>query len=114
VHHLARHLEPRSESGIESIVRYLLALAGIRTDVQVTMLSQDRVDLEIGDWLVIEADGRETHGVEAGFTRDRVRVVRLMREGRIVLQFPFATILHDFELVLDAVRDVIARHAPVA
>jgi very-short-patch-repair endonuclease len=114
VHHLIAHLEPRSESGIESIVRYLLAIAGIRSRVQVTMLSGDRTDIEVDDWLVIEADGRETHGTQEGFTRDRVRVVRLMREGRIVLQFAYATIMYDFDFVLDSVRDVITRHAPVA
>ncbi|MBW4041376.1 MAG: hypothetical protein HIU86_04510 [Acidobacteria bacterium] len=114
VHHLIAHLEPRSESGIESIIRYLLAMAGIRVDVQVRMLSGDRTDIDVGEWLTIEADGRESHATEAGFTADRVRVVRLMREGRIVLQFAYATIMYDFEFVLDAIRDVIARHAPVA
>jgi very-short-patch-repair endonuclease len=114
VHHRIHHLEPRSESGIESIVRYLLAIAGIRTAVQVTMVSADRVDIQVGDWLVVEADGRETHATQEGFTRDRVRVVRLMREGRIVLQFPFATILYDFDFVLEAVLDVMDRHAPMA
>src|ERR1700712_3572436 len=38
--HLIEHLEPRSESGIESIVRYLLRIAGIHARVQVTMLSE--------------------------------------------------------------------------
>ncbi|WP_375406898.1 hypothetical protein [uncultured Amnibacterium sp.] len=114
VHHLIDHLEPRSESGIESIVRYLLAIAGIPSDVQVTMLSGDRTDIEIGDWLVIEADGRETHAKEKAFTADRVRVVRLMREGRIVLQFAYATIMYDYEFVLAAICDVMDRHAPVA
>lgn len=114
VHHLVAHLEPRSESGIESIVRYLLAMAGITSDVQVKMLSGDRTDIEIGDWLVIEADGRETHAKEKAFTADRVRVVRLMREGRIVLQFAYATIMYDYEFVLAAICDVMDRHAPVA
>lgn len=114
VHHLIAHLEPRSESGIESIVRYLLAMAGITTEVQVRMLSGDRTDIEVGEWLTIEADGRETHAREQAFTADRVRVVRLMREGRIVLQFAYATIMYDFEFVIEAIRDVIALHAPVA
>lgn len=114
VHHLIRHLEPRSESGIESIVRYLLAMAGVDAEVQVTMLSGDRTDIEVGEWLVIEADGRETHAQQRAFTKDRERVVRLMREGRIVLQFAYATIMYDFDFVLDAVQAVIARHAPVA
>jgi very-short-patch-repair endonuclease len=113
VHHLIDHLEPRSESGIESIVRYLLAIAGIHADVQVTMLSKDRTDLDVDDWLTIEADGRETHAKEKAFTSDRVRVVRLMRQGRIVLQFAYATIMYDFDFVLEAVLDVMDRHAPV-
>ncbi len=114
VHHLIGHLEPRSESGIESIVRYLLAIAGIRSEVQVTMSSQDRVDIEVDDRSVIEADGRETHAKEQASTADRVRVVRLMREGRIVLQFAYATIMYDFATVLEAVHEVMERHAPVA
>lgn len=114
VHHLIAHLQPRSESGIESIVRYLLAIAGIRSAIQVTMPTGDRTDIEVDDWLVIEADGRETHAQQQAFTSDRVRVVRLMREGRIVLQFAYATIMYDFEFVLQAVRDVMMRHAPLA
>jgi very-short-patch-repair endonuclease len=113
VQHLIAHLEPRSESGIESIVRYLLAIAGIRSQVQVTMLSGDRVDIEVDDWLVIEADGRETHATVQAFTKDRVRVVRLMREGRIVLQFAYATIMYDADFVVASIQDVIARHAPI-
>lgn len=114
VHHLVKHLEPRSESGIESIVRYLLAIAGIRAEVQVRMVGRLRVDILVGDWLVIEADGRGTHAKEEAFTADRKRIVRLMRDGRMTLQFPFATIMYDFDTVLEAVLDVMARHAPVA
>ena len=55
-----------------------------------------------------------THAMEKAFTADRERVVRLMREGGIVLQFAYATIMYDFETVLAAVRDVIDRFAPVA
>jgi very-short-patch-repair endonuclease len=79
----------------------------------VKMLSGDRTDIEVDDWLVIEADGRETHAKDKAFTADRVRVVRLMREGRIVLQFAYATIMYDFDFVLEAVRDVMMRHAPI-
>ena len=78
------------------------------------MASGDRTDVEIGGWLVIEADGRETHAQQKAFTADRERVVRLMRQGRIVLQFAYATIMYDFDTVLEAVREVVARHAPVA
>ncbi len=114
VHHLIAHLDARSESGIESIVRYLLAIAGIRAKVQVVVRSRDRVDLEVDDWLVIECDGRRWHAQEAAFSQDRARVVRLMRQGRIVLQCAAAMILFEPDAVVDAVRDVMTRHAPVA
>ena len=53
---LADHLEPRSEEGIESIVRFRLAMIGITASVQVTLRSRDRLDLLIDDWLVLELD----------------------------------------------------------
>jgi very-short-patch-repair endonuclease len=112
--HLVRHLEPRSESGIESIARYRIRMSGVATAVQVTLRTDDRIDLEIDDWLAIELDGREFHAQERAFTRDRVRVGRVMRQGRIVLQFAYATILYDWDFVLTTILEVMAQHAPVS
>ena len=102
---LSDHLEPRSEEGIESIVRFRLAVAGIRSRVQVAVRS-DRVDLLIDDWLVVELDGRTVHAQADSFTRDRVRSARLFRDGRVVLQFAYATVIYDWEFVLQTIRDV--------
>lgn len=110
---LVGHLEPRSESGIESIVRFMLRIAGVDVEVQVRMQGRDRVDILVGDWLVIECDGRETHAQQQAFTSDRERVVRLMRESRIVLQFAYATIMFDFDFVRQSVEDVIQQFAPI-
>jgi very-short-patch-repair endonuclease len=113
VRFLADHLEPRSEEGIESIVRFRLAMIGIRASVQVTLRSRDRLDLLIDGWLVLELDGRATHAKEKAFTADRVRTARLIRDGRVVLQFAYATILYDWPFVESTVVDVIAKHAPI-
>lgn len=110
---LGDHLEPRSEEGIESIVRFRLAMAGIRASVQVTLRTRDRLDLLIDDWLVLELDGRATHAQQKAFTADRVRSARLIRDGRVVLQFAYATILYDWDFVETTVIDVMAKHAPV-
>ncbi|HEY0374352.1 MAG TPA: type IV toxin-antitoxin system AbiEi family antitoxin domain-containing protein [Amnibacterium sp.] len=110
---LADQLEPRSEEGIESIVRFRLAMIGITASVQVTLRSHDRLDLLVDDWLVLELDGRETHAQEKAFTADRVRTARLIRNGRLVLQFAYATILYDWSFVESTVLDVIAKHAPI-
>ena len=112
-HHLLDHLDPRSESGIESILRYRLAVSGIVTSVQVRMRSRDRLDLEIDGWLAIEADGREFHAQREAFTKDRARVVQVMREGRIVLQFAYAAVIYSWQEVFDAIVAVMAQHAPV-
>jgi very-short-patch-repair endonuclease len=110
---LADHLEPRSEEGIESIVRFRLSMIGIAASVQVTLRSRDRLDLLIDDWLVLELDGRATHAQQKAFTADRVRTARLIRDGRLVLQFAYATILYDWSFVESTVLDVIAKHAPI-
>lgn len=110
---LAGHLEARSESGIESIVRFLLRVIGLDVEVQVRMRGRDRVDILVGDWLVIECDGRETHAQQEAFTKDRERVVRLMRESRIVVQFAYATIMYDFAFVQRSVEEVVQQFAPL-
>ena len=114
VHHLLDHLDPRSESGTESITRYRLTMSGIVTKIQVTLRAKDRLDLEVDDWLAIEIDGRKHHAQKAAFTKDRKRVVRIMREGRIVLQFAYATVIYEWEFVIETIRAVMAQYAPIA
>lgn len=110
---LAAHLHAASESGIESIVRFRLAMAGIVAAVQVVFREQYRLDLEIDGWLVLEIDGRKPHTLEGAFTRDRVRAATIMRDGKVVLQFSYATVMYDWDFVLAAVLDVMRQHAPV-
>jgi very-short-patch-repair endonuclease len=110
---LVDSLDARSEEGIESIVRFRLAAAGIRCRIQVVVRSGTRVDLLIDDWLVLEIDGKEIHAKEEAFTPDRVRAAWVMRHGRFVLRFAYATVIYDWDFVLDTVRDVIAQHAPI-
>jgi very-short-patch-repair endonuclease len=114
VHHLLEHLDARSESGTESITRYRLAMSGIVTKIQVTLRGKDRLDLEVDDWLAIEIDGRQHHAQKAAFTKDRKRVVRVMREGRIVLQFAYATVIYEWDFVIETIRAVMAQYAPMA
>jgi very-short-patch-repair endonuclease len=114
VHHLLDHLDARSESGTESIARYRLTMSGLVTRIQVTLRERDRLDLELDGWLAIEIDGRKHHAQQNAFTKDRKRVVRIMREGRIVLQFAYATVIYEWDFVVETIRAVIAQHAPLA
>jgi very-short-patch-repair endonuclease len=112
-HHLAGLLDPESGSGIESIVRVGLRAAGIRARIQVVVRGDHRVDVLIDDWLVLELDGRGTHAQRKAFTADRVREATIMRDGRIVLRFAYATVMYDWAFLLACVQDVIRQHAPV-
>lgn len=114
VHHLLHHIDPRSESGTESIAHYRLSMSGIVTTIQVTLREKDRLDLELDGWLGIEIDGRKHHAQKAAFTKDRKRVSRIMRDGRLVLQFAYATVIYEWEFVMETTRAVIAQYAPVA
>src|SRR3954454_11454638 len=78
---LAKHLDGRSEEGIESIARYRLQQAGIRAEPQVVVPGVGRVDLLIDGWLVLELDGRATHAQEESFSRDRRRTALLTQRG---------------------------------
>lgn len=109
---LLDHLDGRAESGIESLVRFGLAAAGIHCRVQVVLSGQNRVDLLIDDWLVVEVDGREWHTGER-FTRDQVRAATIMRDGRLVVRFAYATVVYDWDFVATTIRDLTTQYAPI-
>ncbi len=110
---LTQHLRPESEDGMESIARFLLETSGIRCDIQVIVRSSYRVDLLIDGWLVVELDGRATHAQADAFTRDRVRAANIVRDGKFVLQFAYATVLYDWPFVIETIRSVLAQHGRV-
>lgn len=114
VHHLVAHLDARSESGTESITRYRLTMSGIVSTIQVTLRGKDRLDLLIDGWLAVEIDGRKHHAQAKAFTKDRTRVARIMRDGRLVLQFAYATVIYEWDFVLETIRAVMGQHAPIA
>jgi very-short-patch-repair endonuclease len=94
-------------------VRFGLWSAGITGRIQVVVRDAYRVDVLIDDWLVLELDGRGTHAQETAFTKDRLREATIMRDGRIVLRFSYATVMYDWEFLLVCVQDVLRQHAPV-
>jgi very-short-patch-repair endonuclease len=112
-HYLGSRLTPQSGSGIESLVRFGLSAAGIHGRIQVVVRGAFRVDVLIDDWLVLELDGRGTHAQEKAFTRDRVREATIMRDGRIILRFAYATVMYEWPFLLACVQDVMRQHAPV-
>jgi len=98
-----------SESGLETLCRLRLMALGLRIRSQVAIDGVGRVDLVVGDRLVIEADGREWHAGPRSFLRDRTRDLALMRLGYIVLRVGYEHVLHEWQLVELAVLGIVGR-----
>lgn len=64
-------LDPRSESGLESLARVRLRRLRVRVRPQVRIPGVGRVDLLIGDRLILELDGEGFHDFERDRSRDR-------------------------------------------
>jgi hypothetical protein len=79
-------VDRRAESGSESIVRVLLAEAGILAVPQmpVPFTDLDRLDLVVGDRLVLECDSRAHHSTPAELDHDNARDLLLTALGFVV------------------------------
>jgi very-short-patch-repair endonuclease len=87
-------VDPRSASGLETIVRMIALELGFRVRVQVEFSGVGVVDLVIEDWVVVETDGTTFHGESLG-PRDRRRDSLLTGMGRSVLRPGYSLIVFD-------------------
>jgi len=102
-------LDPAAESGLETIVRCRLLLAGILVRSQIPIDGIGRVDLLVGERLIIECDGRAHHDDPLARARDRHRDLLLNARGYLVIRLDIAQIRGDWMLTLAVIRDLIAR-----
>lgn len=102
-------IDPRAESGTESIVRVLLALEGIIATPQVRVPFSDleRLDLVVGDRLVIECDSRAHHSTPAELDRDNARDLMLTSLGYYVIRIRYRAAVTDPAGVVAAIRAVV-------
>jgi very-short-patch-repair endonuclease len=85
-----QRLDPLSESGLETLARLALRGRRVRTRSQVTIHGIGRVDLLIGDRLILELDGETWHG---DFDRDRARDRALVVRGYLVLRVSYRQLM---------------------
>lgn len=107
---LGSFVDARSESGIESLTRFRLAVGGIECQLQVVISGVGRVDLLIDGWLIIELDGG-SHDTDDAITRDRVRDVESQIDGYTVLRFRYHQVVYDWPYVEGRIRARLARGA---
>ncbi len=74
----------------------------VRTQVHITGVG--RVDLLIGDRLIVELDGREYHGLDDSRHRDLCRDANAAIWDYATLRFDYAMVMHDWDLVEAAIR----------
>lgn len=106
-------LDPNAESGLESIVRYLLRCVGIRCVSQEAIPGIGAVDLLVDGWLIVEVDGAD-HATVQQMRKDRARDAAAVLLGMRTLRFGRDIVLHDHARLLRTVEQVLADGRPRA
>ncbi|OYO18405.1 hypothetical protein CGZ93_15595 [Enemella dayhoffiae] len=83
----------RAESGTETLVRLRLRSRGIKLRPQAVIPGIGRVDLLVGERLVIEVDSYEHHSQGAGYEEDRPRDQQLLALGYLVIRVSYLQVL---------------------
>lgn len=110
VQRLLEEVDPRADSGIESLVRFRLRRRGIRLRTQVRIPDVGTVDMLVGDRLIIECDGKQHH-LGQQFGKDRWRDLVSVADGYLVMRLSYAHVVHQWDEVLPFIRAVIRRRS---
>jgi very-short-patch-repair endonuclease len=102
-------VDGRAESGIESHARLGLRAVGIPCRVQVRIDGVGRVDLLVGDRLIIEVDGHVWHSAPDQVRHDKARDLAAVERQYIVLRLTYAHVMFEWPRVLRAIRGIVAR-----
>lgn len=85
--------DARSGSLLETVLRLALREAGLPVDCQVFVPGVGRVDLVVGEWLVVEVDGFEFHADRDHYRTDRRRGNVLVSRGYRLLRFSYEDVM---------------------
>lgn len=106
---LLSRVDARAESITESVVRFRLEQLGFEPRIQVSIRGVGRVDLVLGDRLVIEVDGYAYHSDPETFEADRRRDARLSARGYRVLRFSYRQVMRHWSEVRASIEAAVAR-----
>lgn len=98
--------DARAESGLETVARVLLQLAGFRVVPQVEIPGVGRVDLVVEGRLIVELDGQVWHAGK--FEEDRARDAVAARLGYRTLRFTYQQVMDEWPTVLAAISRALA------
>lgn len=98
-----------SQSGTETLVRLRLRRRGIRVRTQVQIDTVGRVDLLVGNRLVIECDSHQFHDGGEAAQRDYDRDLGLIEKDYLVLRLNYRQIVYEWERVEPIILGLVAR-----
>jgi very-short-patch-repair endonuclease len=93
--------DPRSESGTETRARLFLVRRGYRVRIQEHVRGVGRVDLLVGESLIIECDSHAHHTGEANYRTDRSRDLSATASGRRVIRLTWEQCFITWETTMD-------------
>lgn len=105
---LRRRLDPRCESGPESLVRLMLWRLGIGYALQVRIRGVGRVDFVVAGRLIVECDSRAFHGDWAQRREDYRRDLAAAVQGFLVVRITAEDILYRPDDVFLALRGAVS------
>ena len=105
-------LDPRAESGIETLVRLILRSLGCHVELQAAIPDVGFVDLLVDGWLIVECDSRAYHGSWDDHRTDRRRDAAAVAQGFTTVRLLAEDVLHRPEWVREALRRALS-HRPV-
>ncbi len=97
-----------ADSGLESLFRWRLRHRGLRIRTQLSVYAVGRVDLLIGERLLVETDGIDNHDDATHRHKDLVRDANAAAWGYVTLRFDYALVIHDWDTVEAAVLGAVA------
>ena len=101
-------VEPLAEAGTESMVRLRLLALGIAIEVQ-HRIGRRRVDLLIGDRLIVECDSATYHADPEAFQRDRESDRIHLAMGYLVIRLTWEQIHDDWPAIERDILTIVRR-----
>jgi very-short-patch-repair endonuclease len=106
--HIANLVDPKSQSGLETLARLRLRRRGIRVRTQVEVSGVGHVDTLIGDRLILELDSR-AHHLGKNYELDRARDLVAIDHGYLPLRVTYQRVLHQWQSVEEVVLRIVRR-----
>ncbi len=109
---LAERVTGLSDSGLETIFVTRLSAWGVPIRQQV-IIAGHRVDILIGERLIVQLDGHAYHSTPAQRARDAAHDAELVLRGYTVLRFTYAQVLHAWVSVERTITRALAAGAHI-